>query len=97
MASTSATSQTKELSELKDLVQQLSQKVKFLREHSVSHVSNNQQSYGSRFRTYNTMKKRDPTCWRCGQVGHIASSCRVRLDHSKRDLNSMRSMAGGKQ
>ncbi|KAL3877882.1 hypothetical protein ACJMK2_035526 [Sinanodonta woodiana] len=73
------------------------EKVKFLKENSVSHLSNNQQSYGSRFRTDNTMKKRDRTCWRCGQVGHIASACRVRLDHSKRDLNSMRPMAGGKQ
>ncbi|KAL3841536.1 hypothetical protein ACJMK2_019663 [Sinanodonta woodiana] len=97
MASTSTTSQTKEISDLKDLVQQLSQEVKFLKENSVSHLSNNQQSYGSRFRTDNTMKKRDRTCWRCGQVGHIASACRVRLDHSKRDLNSMRPMAGGKQ
>ncbi|KAL3865581.1 hypothetical protein ACJMK2_042956 [Sinanodonta woodiana] len=97
MASTSTTSQTKEISELKDLVQQLSQEVKFLKENSVSHLSNNQQSYGSRFRTDTTMKKRDRTCWRCGQVGHIASACRVRLDHSKRDLNSMRPMAGGKQ
>ncbi|KAL3832641.1 hypothetical protein ACJMK2_024269 [Sinanodonta woodiana] len=97
MASTSTTSQTKEISDLKDLVQQLSQEVKFLKENSVSHLSNNQQSYGSLFRTDNTMKKRDRTCWRCGQVGHIASACRVRLDHSKRDLNSMRPMAGGKQ
>ncbi|KAL3876761.1 hypothetical protein ACJMK2_034557 [Sinanodonta woodiana] len=50
MASTSTTSQTKELSELKDLVQQLSQEVMFLTEHSVSNVSNNQQSYINRFR-----------------------------------------------
>ena len=97
MASTSTTSQTKEISDLKDLVQQLSQEVKFLKENAVSDLSNNQQSYGSRFRTDNTIKKRDRTCWRCGQVGHIASACRVRLDHSKQDLNSMRPMAGGKQ
>ncbi|KAL3880119.1 hypothetical protein ACJMK2_032388 [Sinanodonta woodiana] len=85
MASTSTTSQTQEISELKDLVQQLSQEVKCLKENTVSHL------------TDNTMKKRDRTCWRCGQVGHIVSACRVRLDHSKRDLNSMRPMAGGKQ
>ena len=97
MASTLSSSQTNELSELKDLVQQLSQEVKFLTEHSVSHASNNQQSYRSRYRTENTVKMKDRTCWRCGQVGHISSACRVRLDHSKRDLNSTRPMAGGKQ
>ena len=33
---------------------------------------------------------REITCYRCGQVGHVKSGCRVRLDHSKKDLNSSR-------
>lgn len=28
-----------------------------------------------------TRKKEEPTCWRCGQVGHLRYGCRVRLDH----------------
>ena len=29
----------------------------------------------------------DPICMRCGQEGHIALGCRVRLDHQKKNLN----------
>ena len=31
------------------------------------------------------------TCWRCGEKGHVRSVCRVRLDHSRRELNGRRS------
>ena len=36
-----------------------------------------------------------PTCWRCGEKGHVRSGCRVRLDHSRRELNGRRSADGG--
>ena len=26
----------------------------------------------------------EPTCWRCGQLGHLSFSCRVRIDHLNR-------------
>ena len=26
-------------------------------------------------------------CWRCGQTGHVKLGCRVRMDHSKKELN----------
>lgn len=35
-------------------------------------------------------------CWRCGQPGHLQYGCRVRLDHSRRPLNSRRPMGRGR-
>ena len=35
------------------------------------------------------------TCWRCGEKGHVRSVCRVRLNHSRRELNGRRSADGG--
>ncbi len=32
----------------------------------------------------------EPTCWRCGQVGHIKKGCMVRLDHSRRHAAAYR-------
>ena len=29
----------------------------------------------------------EPICYRCGQKDHIQFGCRVRLDHSRKDLN----------
>ncbi len=32
----------------------------------------------------------EPTCWRCGQKGHIKKGCMVRLDHSRRHAAAYR-------
>lgn len=38
----------------------------------------------------------EPTCWRCGQVGHVQLGCRVRIDH-RRPLNGQKSAARGRR
>lgn len=40
---------------------------------------------------------KDIQCYRCKQYGHIARGCRVRMDHSKNDLNSKRPMERDQQ
>lgn len=40
--------------------------------------------------------RQEVTCYRCGQVGHIALGCRVRTDHL-RNLNGGSPLPGGKQ
>ncbi len=32
----------------------------------------------------------EPTCWRCGQKGHIKNGCMVRLEHSRRHAAAYR-------
>ncbi|XP_048250420.1 uncharacterized protein LOC125378638 [Haliotis rufescens] len=39
--------------------------------------------------------ERDVQCFRCGQFGHIASGCRVRMDHSRQHLNGRWPMRRG--
>jgi len=40
----------------------------------------------------------EPTCWRCGQTGHLQYGCRVQLDHQRRKpLNSRKSAPRGKR
>jgi hypothetical protein len=38
----------------------------------------------------------EPTCWRCGQLGHFQSGCRVILDHVRRPLNARGPMGRGR-
>jgi hypothetical protein len=38
----------------------------------------------------------EPTCWRCGQLGHLQSGCRVILDHVRRPLNAKGPMGRGR-
>lgn len=39
-----------------------------------------------------------PTCWRCGQTGHLQYGCRVQLDHQhRRPLNSRKSAPRGRR
>ena len=42
----------------------------------------------------NRAYRKDIQCYRCGQYGHIARGCRIRMDHSKKDLNTKRPMEG---
>lgn len=39
--------------------------------------------------------KGDVQCFKCGQFGHIALGCRVRMDHSRQHLNGRRPMQRG--
>lgn len=40
----------------------------------------------------------EPTCWRCGQIGHLQNGCRVNLDHQRRKpLNAKKSALRGKR
>lgn len=41
-------------------------------------------------------RNQDVQCRRCGQYGHIQIGCRVRMDHSRRNLNSRRPMPRGR-
>jgi hypothetical protein len=47
-------------------------------------------------RQYHAGNRVAPTCFRCGQLGHIARGCRTRLDHMRRPLNSDRPMGRGR-
>lgn len=38
----------------------------------------------------------EPTCWRCGQIGHVQLGCRVRIDH-RRPLNGQKSAPRGRR
>jgi hypothetical protein len=37
-----------------------------------------------------------PTCWRCGQVGHVKYGCRVILDHTKSDPKDKQPVSRGR-
>lgn len=39
--------------------------------------------------------REEPECYTCGQKGHIAIGCRVRMDHSKAHLNYRKPASGG--
>ena len=38
----------------------------------------------------------EPTCYKCGQKGHVAFGCRVRMDHRKAHLNYRKPTSGDK-
>ena len=44
-------------------------------------------SHQTRQSQANESDDEEPTCYRCGQKGHIEFGCCVRLDHSRKDLN----------
>lgn len=57
------------------------------------------QGHGYAEASYGYDRSQDlPTCWRCGQLGHMSYNCKVRMDHSKRGrvLNSRRPMGRGR-
>jgi hypothetical protein len=39
--------------------------------------------------------REEPICWRCGQLGHFRSRCRVIIDHLRRPLNARGPMGRG--
>ena len=41
-----------------------------------------------------TSRQQRIKCWRCGLLGYRKANCKVRLDHSKRDLNRQMPMKG---
>ena len=42
----------------------------------------------------NESTQKDYQCWRCGQMGHLKIGCKVRMDHSRQNLNSNKPMPG---
>lgn len=53
------------------------------------------QFYSGQQDRYNDYDNNEPTCYRCGQKGHLALGCRVIIDH-RRGLNSRRPTSRGR-
>lgn len=81
-----------QIDELKAMIQSMSTKMNEMRE-EINEVRTRYQGerhnsdQGNYSRGKDKQQGKDITCFKCGQKGHVAVGCRVRLDH-KKDLNS---------
>jgi hypothetical protein len=97
---TVANTSNTQMDELKAMIQKMDAKMNQMKEDidDVRKRSHDYQGQGQQYRHKDKKKgqsqenesDREITCYRCCQVGHVKSGCRVRLDHSKKDLNSSR-------
>ena len=88
-----------QMDELKAMIQKMDAKMNQMKE-DIDDVRKkyDYQGQGQQYRHHKDKRRgqtqenesdKEIICYRCGQVGHVKSGCRVRLDH-KKDLNSSR-------
>ncbi len=86
--------QTTQIQRLTETIQHLQQEVDMLKDRSNAYRNTNNVSFvvdsNEVDDTVYDQRYIEPTCWRCGQKGHIKKGCVVRLDHSRRHAAAYR-------